>query len=265
MGLRPSQPQSRPRGVLRFLRVAALAALLLSGCAGKKEEPLRGVEYYHQEGMQALERKRYLQAVEMFQRVVSNFPGSALVAEAQFHLAEAYFGMEDFVNAVFEYQRLVESYPHSSFVERAQFQIGESHFMQMRSPEHDQKETYEALTHFRRFIEDNPQSPLLEEARSRIVSCRSQLAKKQYLAGRFYQKQDYLEAARICYEDLLLTYPDTRWYYWGRAMLGDIDRGEGDLSSARVHWNEIVEQCQEEELRRKVEKWLEEIGNAVAE
>ena len=235
---------------------AALAAVLMSACAGKKEEPLRGVEYYHQEGMKALERKRYLQAVDMFQRVVSNFPGSALVAEAQFHLAEAYFGMEDFVNAVFEYQRLVDSYPHSGYLERAQFQIAESHFMQMRSPEHDQKETYEALTHFRRFIEDNPQSPLLEEARSRVAACRSQLAKKQYLAGRFYQKQGFIEAANICYGDLLLTYPDTRWYCWGKAMLGEIARSEEDLEGARAHWSEVMEECEEEELRGKVEKWL---------
>ena len=261
MGLRPFQP-SRCRGARLLLWAAALAAGMLSGCAGKKEEPLRGVEYYHQEGMKAFERKRYLKAVEMFQRVVSNFPGSALIDEAQFHLAEAYFGMEDFVNAVFEYQRLLDSYPHSGFVERAQFQIAESHFMQMRSPEHDQKETYEALTHFRRFLEDNPESPLLEEARNRIVSCRSQLAKKQYLAGRHYQKQNHFEAARICYGDLLLTYPDTRWYFWGQAMLGDIARHEGNLDSARTHWREVLEQCKDEELREMVEKWLEEVGDA---
>lgn len=260
MALRPALPPGC-RGALPLLS-AALAAVLLSACAGKKDEPLRGVEYYHQEGMKSLERKRYLKAVEMFQRVVSNFPGSALIAEAQFHLAEAYFGMEDFVNAVFEYQRLVDSYPHSGYVERAQFQIAESHFMQMRSPEHDQRETHEALTHFRRFIEDNPESPLLEEARNRIVSCRSQLAKKQYLAGRFYQKQGYHEAALICYEDLLLTYPDTRWYCWGKAMLGEIARGEEDLEGASVHWSEVMEECEEEELRSKVEKWLEEVGDA---
>ena len=263
MGLRPTRPPGC-RGALPLL-CAALAAILLSACAGKKEEPLRGVEYYHREGMDAFERKRYLKAVEMFQRVVSNFPGSALVAEAQFHLAEAYFGMEDFVNAVFEYQRLVDSYPHSGFVERAQFQIAESHFMQMRSPEHDQEETYEALTHFRRFIEDNPDSPLLEEARNRIVSCRSQLAKKQYLAGRFYQKQGYLEAAGICFGDLLLTYPETRWYCWGKAMLGDLALGEGDHEAARMHWSEVMEECEEEELRGKVEEWLEEVGGAGSE
>ena len=264
MGLRPAQPPGCA-GTLPLLFCAVIAAVLFSSCAGKKEEPLRGVEYYHQEGMKSLERKRYLRAVEMFQRVVSNFPGSALVAEAQFHLAEAYFRMEDFVNAVFEYQRLVDSYPHSGYVERAQFQIAESHFMQMRSPVHDQKETYEALTHFRRFIEDNPESPLLEEARSRIVSCRSQLAKKQYLAGRFYQKQGYPEAARMSYEDLLLTYPDTRWYCWGKAMLGEIARREEDLEGARALWSEVIEECEEEELRGKVEDWLKEVGGAGAE
>ena len=104
--------------VILLLYACTSPVLLLTGCAAKQER-LRGVEYYYQEGMNAIERKRYLQAVEMFQRVVSNFPGSALVTDAQFHLAESYFRMDDFVNAVFEYQRLVDSYAHSDYVERA--------------------------------------------------------------------------------------------------------------------------------------------------
>ena len=242
----------------------ALFGLLLPGCAAKQER-LRGVEYYYQEGMKALDRKRDLEAVEMFQRVVSNFPGSALVADAQFHLAEAYFRMEDFVNAIAEYQRLIDSYPNSNYIERAQFQIGESHFKQMRSPEHDQKETYDALTYFRYFIEDNPQSPFLEKAQNRIISCRSRLARKQYLAAQQYHDQGYLEAATIGYEDLVRSFPDTRWYHWGKAQLGKIAYNKGDLELAHANWQEVESDSEDEKLQNKVGKWLREIQPAEAE
>ena len=90
-----------------------LAALLLVACAGKGTPQLRGADYYFEEGVKDFERRRYLEAVESFQRVVSNFPGYARVAEAQYRLAESYYKLEEFVNAVFEYERLVDTYPSS--------------------------------------------------------------------------------------------------------------------------------------------------------
>ena len=122
----------------------------------------------------------------------------------------------------------------------------------MRSPEHDQKETYEALTYFRYFIEDNPASPLVEKARSRIVGCRSQLARKAYLAAELYHKRGYFEAAKISYEDLARTFPDTRWYFWSKAQLGEIAHRNGNLKRAYELWREADFVEDDDKLRRKV-------------
>ena len=237
---------------------ALLITAMLGGCAAKQER-LRVAEYYYEEGMRALERKRHLDAVDNFQRVVSSFPGSALVADAQYHLAEAYFRMEDFVNAIFEYQRLMDSYPRSAYVERAQFQVAESYFEQMRGPELDQKETFDALTHFRYFIDDNPDSPLVEKANSRIVACRNRLAEKRYKSAQLYHRRKHFEAARMEYEDLVRLYPETKWYAWGMAQLGDIARRDGDYDAAREYWQTALAETGDEKLRRQVEKWLREL------
>jgi outer membrane protein assembly factor BamD (BamD/ComL family) len=68
-----------------------LVAVGLAACASTTPEKLRGAEYYYKEGQKAMDKKRCIQASEHFQRLVSNFPGSQRVAEAQFMLAEAYF------------------------------------------------------------------------------------------------------------------------------------------------------------------------------
>ena len=123
---------------MKYLAIFALS-LGLSACASTTPEKLKGAEHYFSEGQKAMGKNRCIEATEQFQRLVSNFPGSQRVAEAQFMLAEAYFCSEDWVNAAFEYQRIVDIYPSSEWVTESQFKIGEAYFRQLRRAELDQK------------------------------------------------------------------------------------------------------------------------------
>ena len=237
---------------LAFPLVVCIAA-----CASTRPEKLQGADYYFEEGQKAMEKNRCLEASEHFKRLVSNFPGSRLVAEAQFLLAEAHFCNRDWVNAAFEYQRIVDIYPSSEWAVEAQFKVGESYFKQLRRPELDQKETFEALTAFRNFIEDNLDSPLVEQARQRIAECRSRLAQKQYLSGRLYHKQGYFDAAKMIYEEVLREYPDVgEWYYTTLFRMGEIARTQGDVDLAVRYWKEVLQDSGEPELVEDVQKHL---------
>ena len=238
-----------------------LLACSLWQCAGQVGN-LKGEELYYSEGKRAMEKKRYTKAVEKFQRLVSNFPGSPHVAEAQFLLAEAYFFTKDFVNATFEYQRLVDGYPSVEWVPQAQFKIAESHFLQSRRPELDQKETYDALQHYRRFLEDYPDSPLAARSRQRIIDCRSRLAKKQYLNGKLYHRQGYLEAAVLAYQEVLRDYTDTPWYYRTLLDMGDVKKRQGDNEQARGYWGELSGSEADEKMRQEAARRLQELGAA---
>ena len=232
-------------------------ALCVAACASTPSEQLQGADYYFTEGQKAMEKKRCLEAVEHFKRLVSNFPGSRRVAEAQFLLAEAHFCNRDWVNAAFEYQRIVDIYPSSEWAVEAQFKIGESYFRQLRRPELDQKETFEALAAFRAFIADNPSSPLVAEARQRVEQCRSRLAKKQYLSARLYHKQGYLDAAKMTYEEVLREYPDVgQWYYTTLFRMGEIARAQGDMDLAVRYWQEVLQDSGDPELVEGVQKHL---------
>ena len=229
-----------------------------SGCASTQAK-LKGADLYFAAGKEALEKKRCLKAVENFQRIVNNFPGSGLIADAQYYLAESYFCNQDYVEAIFEYQRLVDIYPSSEWLDEAQFQIGESYYEQLRRPELDQKETREALIYFRQFVDDNPGSPLIPRAQERIVDCRSRLASKLYNIGWLYHKRGHLEAAKITYNDLILSYPDTPWYEHGIARLGEIALAEGNERRARALWQEVLLDSADEKLKEQVQKSLDKL------
>ena len=243
----------------------AVAMVAVVGCASKQALTLKADETYFAEGKKALEKKRYLEAVEKFQQLVGSYPGSPLVSDAQYLLAEAHFRNDDYVNAVFEYQRLVDSYPSSEWVDESQFQIAESYYRQRRRPELDQKETNDALVHFRLFLDDNPASPLVEQARQRIDECRGLLAHKLFLSGRLYQRQAHLDAATTLYQKLLQDFPDTSWYWEAVAALGEVAADKKDLLQARARWEEVLRESHDEKLKARVQKQLAQIGTAAGE
>ena len=223
---------------------------------------MRQAEYYFGRGMKDLERGRCLDAVENLQRVVSNFPGSPVVAEAQYRVAEAHFCAKDFITAAFEYQRLLDVYPSSEWVESAQFKLGECYYKQLRRPELDQKETHEALDYFRHFIEDNPSSPLVEDAKKRVDDCRSRLGNKEYLNADLYFRQGHKASAELTFKQVLRNFSDTVWYYYALSRLGDIAYEKEDLKSARSYWYEVLS-AEEVDVKLK-ERVRKKIGDLTA-
>jgi len=241
----------------RRLGALLLGATFVLGCASTKPA-LQGAEFHYEKAMEDLRRGRCTEAAEELQRVVSNYPGSAVAPAAQFHLAEAHFCARDFVNAVFEYQRLIDTYPSSEWVDEAQYQIAESYYEQSRRAELDQSETRDALSYYRLYLDDNPQGERAGDARARIAECRGKLARKLLLSARLYHRQGHLEAARMYYTELADTYPDTDSYYPAVLALGDVALALGQRDVALRHWSEVASSSADPDLREQAERKLVE-------
>ena len=236
-------------------------ALLLLGCGSSAPE-LKTADHYFEQGMAALDKKRCLKAMEEFQRVVTNFPGSSRVPDAQYYLAEAHYCSKDYLQAVFEYERLLNTYPSSQWADEAQFQIAEAYYKQLRRAELDQTETAQALSNYRRFIDEHPDSDLIDKARERIIDCRSRLAKKRFLGARLYQRQKHYDAAIITYKDLIRDFPETPYFAEALARLGEIALAQGNPNEARTYWREAVQATEDPKLQKRVEEKLTELDAA---
>ena len=141
--------------------------------------------------------------------MLSDFPGSHLVDDAQYLLAEAYLCDKDYVTAVFEYERLLNEFPTSPFVDKARYQIAMCYFRQSRDLHHDQEETHKAIREFRRFAEDFPASDLSTDALQRVTELRSKLARQNLMIAENYLKwSNPLSAERYC-TLILNEFPDT--------------------------------------------------------
>jgi len=184
------------------------ASIFLGGCSSGKLH-YESADASHEAGLKALEKRKCWAAQQILQNLLSDYPGSHLVDDAQFSLAKAYFCSDDYVTSIFEFERVLNEYPTSDYVDDARYEIGLCYYEQSRGIHHDQSDTEKAIREFRRFIEDYPRSDRVADAQNRIQELRNKLAEKMVMIASNYLKwRAPGSALRYCDEGLRL-YPDT--------------------------------------------------------
>ncbi len=248
---------------MRYLYLTLLMFIFTTaGCSSQKlNTPLTASDYY-QRGEKFLDKKDYLKAIETFRTITTNFPGSDLVDDAQYGLAEAYFRSGEYSTAISEYEKLIREYPLSGFVERAQFRIGECYLRRSLPPQLDQEETYRALDKFNRFIQEYPSSALVPQARQKILECRTKLAQKAYLNGRLYAKLKAFDAALYYYQKVVDQFGDTKWFAQAEFEIGEILLKEGKKDLALDAFQRVLTRSSDEKLKKKAAQRIKKLRKA---
>lgn len=214
--------------------------LLSLSCGPERFKVKLDDEDRYQLAVQYLEKGNYDRAIAEFKALILNFPGSALVDDAEFGLAEAYFRSKDYNLALAEYKRLLRDFPQSEYADDAQYKIGLCYFRLSLPAELDQEYTYKAIEGFRRFLEYYPDSELAGEAKKKIFACREKLARKTYKNGCLYLKLKEYEAALIYFQDVLNEYEDTKWAAWAQLGIGEVYYRQGKYESALEAFLEVM-------------------------
>ena len=108
--------------------------------------------------------KQYKTAIELYSKILENAPYSVSAPVAQYSIARAMVGRENYYAAIQEFRKLIKNYPTSQFVDDAAFYIGYVNYLQSTEKEYDQTETTQAIAAFRRFIHEFPSSPRVYDA-----------------------------------------------------------------------------------------------------
>ncbi len=220
-------------------------------------------ETYFLDGQKALLNGKCWRAQNLFRNLLSDFPGSRYVDDAQFGLGQAYLCNDDYITAIFEFERLINEYPVSPLVDRSRFQIGMCYFNQSRSIHHDQEETTRAIQEFTRFVEDYPNSEIAPEARKRIQDLRDKLASKQLMNARNYMKWGRPSSAEVYGRLILDQYPESpsariAWLILARALTakGGFEEAMEALRQTNAEDLPVEEQGAYADTERKLEREL---------
>lgn len=255
-----------------YLLVAGAVGALATGCGGKKAVVQRDAQSTFDEAARELDRKHCLNAADLFQKVVVNFPGSALADDAQFGVGEARFCAKEYTEAVFEYQRLIDDYPNSPLAADGRYKIAACYAAQSGGIYLDQTETKKALAEYQRFIDDYPESRLIPDAQKKIAELKGKLASKDAHIADNYLKWGYAESARVYYQRILDVYADTPLAGDARLGLALVKARKGEIEAALADLRQLLSdgvpqaiqkraRAEIDELRKKQETPRKDLGS----
>ncbi len=148
-------------------------------------------------------------AAEVFRQIVRTATFSDYSPRAQFNLARALQMQGKYDEAELEYDLVRQNYPDSPSMPDALFQLGLCAQEQALGSNYDNFEVKRATDAFREFVRRFPEAPQVPQAKELINDMLGVEAEKSYEIGRYYERKDCPEGARVYYREVLEKFPGT--------------------------------------------------------
>ena len=173
---------------------AALCALALAGCAGKKKTPKlayeeRPVELLYSTGADYMDRRLWNQAVDYFGEVERQHPYSEWARRSILMQAFAHYEGNNYPEAIADADRFIQLYPGNPAAAYAHYLKAICYFEQIVDVGRDQAATGQALDNLREVAQRYPATEYARDARVKIDMVNDQLAGKEMNIGRYYLRQ----------------------------------------------------------------------------
>jgi outer membrane protein assembly factor BamD len=238
-----------------------IALVVFSGCGSARKNMTATVDEQFTLARREYDKGKYYNSIEAFQRIIFNFPGTSGIDSAQYYLAHSYFGNKEYELAAVEFDRLLSNYPQSPFIDDAQYMVGLCYLK--NSPRHyslDQEDLKKAINAMEGFIIDNPDSPLVEEAKASILEARTRLAHKEYDNGLTYFKMYSYESARIYFQKVIDEYTDTKYASMALFKQAEAFFKEKNYAESKSKFDGFLSIYPDNELAGKAREYLEKIS-----
>lgn len=198
--LSPMSRTVRPLTVL-------LGVLVFAGCAGSGGVVANSPEEAYNRAGQYYEQGKFDRAVEWYRAVLDFGRTNEWADEAQIYIAKAYYESGQYLLAASEFTRFIDLYPNDPRTEEAAYERIRSYYQLSPAYNLDQTDTDRALAFIRIFQSRYPRSVFMEDLIEIQGDLREKLARKEFAAGRLYERRELYEAAEMQYEQLLAEYP----------------------------------------------------------
>jgi outer membrane protein assembly factor BamD len=186
----------------RALAVSSLALLpLLSACSGSSDEsakqqgPVPPVETLYNNGVDALNARRFSTANDQFTSLEQNYPYSSWAVNAQLMSAYTSYLQNKYTDAIGTLDRFIQLHPAHRDIAYAYYLRALCYYEQIADIQRDQRGTELAMSSLREVVNRFPDSAYARDAKLKIDLCFDHLAGKEMEIGRFYQRQHLYSAA----------------------------------------------------------------------
>jgi outer membrane protein assembly factor BamD len=226
---------------------ALLVVLWASGCSlpslpWSSSAPVADptAEALFAEGMRYFQEKRYVRALDAFNKLKTEHPFSPLLTETELRSADAYYLNEQYPDAVNAFKEFQSLHPTSEQIPFVILRLGQAHFNQFSNVNRDQKNTEIAKGYFEAVLANYPKSPHVAEAKEKLAKCNGILAEHEFNIAEFYFKQEKYPAARDRFEEIVRNYRGTPVASRSLFFLGESYRKEKNNVRAALAYEALL-------------------------
>lgn len=198
------------------LLFVVLFFVLFTGCKSKFEKlkNSNNITMKYQEAVKFYEKGKYSKAQILFDDLASKYRGRTEAEDLFYFLAYTNYRLKDYTSARFHFKRFAETYPNSPRAEECRFMSAYCYYVESPRSTLDQDNTRKAIDELQLFVNIYPESERAKEAGELIQNLRDKLEKKAFDNAKLYYNMgtaDDYRAAVIALENVLKTYPDTKY------------------------------------------------------
>jgi len=198
---------------IRTVLLVAIAALsaACSGNGGKAKFAYveRPVEQLYTQATDRLERKRYPEAIALFEEVERQHPFTAWARRATLMKAFSYYQQNDYDESVTALDQFIALHPGNKNIPYAYYLKAMNYYERIRDVGRDQEFTNNAVAALTDVVRRAPNTEYARDARLKLDLTRDHLAGKEMYIGRFYLRENKHIAAANRFKYVVSNYQTT--------------------------------------------------------
>jgi len=250
--------------------VAPLALLWLAGSVSACVHPVRMPaanerepdKYLYDRGSESLQKKRWLDAREYFQRIVDAYPQSPYRQGARLGIGDSQLGeasYSSYILAAETFREFLRFYPLNERADYAQYRLALTQYKQMLSPDRDQTATHDTLRELETFVRLYPTSPYLKEVQDLQRLARARLSDSELNVGLHYFRSRWYPGAIPRFQGVLKDDPtyikrDVAYYYLAESFYR-----AGRRTEALPYFDKLLEEFQVSEYLERAKLRSDEL------
>lgn len=244
-------------------------SVFFAGCHRARKRLLDDNYQLYARAQAALADRQYQKAIRELGDIGLVNPIEAdLDPQIKLTLADSYFfqpGLVNVVEAQSRYEQFLSFYPLHEKAPYARYQIGACLFQQSEDPENDQEFTYRALEHFQAMVRDlPPEDPWREAALVMVHKAQDKLAAHEWDVAMFYKKKDKNLGLIQRLQQLVDSYPNSRFREQAFLELATAYQAAGDLRQARLNLDRLLSEYPAGKLRQQAETLRGQVVGKIA-
>lgn len=162
---------------------------------------------------------------EMYEKVVKNGPFSDVAPEAQLKVGAAREKQKNFPMAAKAYELAADRYhDRPQVASEALFRQGLAYEQQAQKAEYDQNTAGQSIAAFTDFMTLYPDDQRVNQAQQIIAELKTEQAAGNYKIARFYDKRNKWDGAKIYYNEVVLTDPNSPYAAEARERIDQLNK-----------------------------------------